>query len=65
MEKDMTWIVLSEYSKDGRDAKIYDTDEGYVVELMEDSKPVEVRNLTNYSLRYAEDCAENWVEGII
>ena len=61
----MTWIILSEYSKDSRDAKIYDTDEGYIVEMLEEGKPIEVRNLTNYSLRYAEGCAENWVEGII
>lgn len=61
----MTWIVLSEYSKDGREAKIYDTQDGFVVEMYEDGKMVEARNLFEHSLRYAEDCAENWVEGII
>lgn len=61
----MTWIILSEYTKEDREAKIYDTDEGYVVEMFEEGKPIELRSLTNHTLRYAEDCAENWVEGII
>ena len=61
----MTWIVLSEYSKDSREAKIYDTQDGFMVELYENGAMVDTRNLSEHTLRYAEDCAENWVEGII
>lgn len=65
MEKNMNWIVLSEYTKDGRMAKIYDTQDGYTVELYENGDVVDTRDLSGHTLRYAEDCAENWIEGII
>jgi len=59
---------LSEYydiKHDARKAIVLVTDEGYWVELWEHGKLVETRDLRAKSLRYAEDCAENWVEGII
>ena len=36
----------------------------YVVDLYEDNKLLEERPLYGHSLRYAEDCAENWEMGI-
>ena len=35
------------------------------VELWEDSKLREVRNLRDHNIHYAEDCAENWVTRVI
>jgi len=37
----------------------------YVVEMYEDGKLVETRPMYGKSIRYAEDCAENWENGII
>jgi hypothetical protein len=37
----------------------------YVVDMFEDGKLVESRELEGKSIRYAEDCAENWKNGII
>ena len=38
---------------------------GYEVDLKEDGEIVEMRCLYDHSRQYAEDCAENWIEGII
>tara|TARA_Y100000389_G_scaffold199043_1_gene236682 strand:+ start:5220 stop:5462 length:243 start_codon:yes stop_codon:yes gene_type:complete len=37
----------------------------YVVEMFEDGVLVETRPLLGKSIRYAEDCAANWENGII
>ncbi len=37
----------------------------YSVKMFKDDKLVEHRPLQGYSEYYAEDCAENWVLGII
>jgi hypothetical protein len=37
----------------------------YVVEMYEDNKLVESRTISGHTLEYAEDCAENWVTGVI
>ena len=37
----------------------------YVVDMFEHGKLVESRELEGKSIRYAEDCAENWENGII
>ena len=37
----------------------------WVVNMYEDGKLLESRDLPNKSLRYAEDCAENWENGLI
>jgi len=57
---------LSEYWGDGntRRAAIHSCTQGYFVELFENEKLVETRNLFEHSRHYAEDCAENWVQGI-
>lgn len=37
----------------------------YIVELYEHKELVESRVISGYNLNYAEDCAENWVLGVI
>jgi hypothetical protein len=37
----------------------------YVVDMYEDDVILESRPIIGHSLRYAEDCAENWETGII
>ena len=37
----------------------------YVVEMFEGGELVESRPMYGKSIRYAEDCAENWENGII
>jgi hypothetical protein len=44
---------------------IIKTEKVHVVELIEDGEVKEERYLVGKSKRYAEDCAENWVSGII
>ncbi len=49
-----------------RRALIYKDDDGHHhVELWEDSKLLEVRDLRKHNIHYAEDCAENWVTRVI
>lgn len=47
-----------------RESKIV-TEEVYVVELIEDGVVKERRYLPGKSKYYAEDCAENWTNGVI
>jgi len=37
----------------------------YVVDMYDNGKLKESRPIVGHSKRYAEDCATNWVEGII
>jgi hypothetical protein len=54
-----------------REAYIYlNSKDEYIVELIKrdnDEKIVhrEQRNLANHSIYYAEDCADNWITGVI
>ena len=59
---------ISEYydhMMDKRKAVILVDEIGYSVELWEDGKLIETRDLRGHTQQYAQDCAENWVEGII
>ena len=38
--------------------------EGFEVDLYEKKKLLETRQLHNHSESYAEDCADNWVQGV-
>ena len=60
-------IFLSEYfgERDGRSAEITKSIEGYSVTLKMHGKVVGIVNLHEHSVDYAEDTAENWVEGIL
>ena len=61
--------IVDEYFGDGdhqgRSAIIYKDAVGYFVEFLENGLSIEQRELSEYSLRYAEDTAENWITGII
>jgi hypothetical protein len=52
------------YSQDNRRAEIVE-ESHYVVKMYVGDTLVEERNIVGHSLRYAEDCAENWENGII
>lgn len=48
-----------------RKASVFKEGEGYVVYMIQDSAVVEERTITGHSEVYAENCAENWVLGVI
>ena len=54
---------VSQYmSPDGRrESIVVATEKGYMVELYEKKKYIKTVDVTNHSLSYAEDAAENWV----
>ena len=53
-------------AKGSRRALIYKSDSGnHHVELWEDGKLTEIRDLRKHNIHYAEDCAENWVTRVI
>lgn len=40
-------------------------DKSFTVCMIEDGAVVENRNITGHSEQYSEDCAENWVLGVM
>lgn len=49
-----------------RKAHVFIEEDGsYTVTMISDSTIIEDRNIKGHSEQYAEDCAENWVLGII
>lgn len=62
-----TYTLVSTFWSDNkiRRAEIHkDPEEGLSVHLYDHDQLKEVRHLNNYSIHYAEDCAENYVMGI-
>ena len=61
--------IYHEYYGDGeydnRKAVIFKNDNTYGVVMIKDGKIIEERLLKEHSERYAEDCAENFVMGVI
>ena len=58
-------ILSSFYNKQlNRRAEIIMCDNGYHVRMFIDDALEEVRDVSAHSIAYAEDCAENFVEGI-
>ena len=61
--------IYHEYYGDGeydnRKAVIFKNDNTYGVVMIKDGKIIEERLLKGHSERYAEDCAENFVIGVI
>ena len=53
------------YQREDREALVKRNDEGFFVELYELGRLLEVRKVYSRSEYYAEDVAENWVDGII
>ena len=62
-------MLIREYFGSGehkdRAANIYMDDEGYFVEVYFQGWPVRQIDVREHSIHYAEDTAENWVNGII
>jgi hypothetical protein len=58
-------VLLSTYEQNDRIAKIHIEDNAFVVYMFEDNVLKERRPLIGYSEQYAEDCAENWIIGVI
>lgn len=56
---------ISEFYSPSRDRKATITRDQYhwVVDLFEDSQKIETRLITDHTLQYAEDLAENFVKG--
>jgi len=48
-----------------RKSVVFKIDTGFLVYMIQDSAIIEERTLEGHSEQYAEDCAENWVLGII
>ncbi len=64
---DMKKKVLGEYHtfiRDNRKAIVLKNANGFYVELYDTDELIETRELYNHSELYAENCAENWVDGI-
>jgi hypothetical protein len=57
-------MILSEYMRNGRSAKVCKNEFGFYVELYEKSSFVRMVELYDKSEYYAENLAENWVEKI-
>ena len=61
----MTTSIWHAYSRDERTAVVKRDKKGFFVELLANGDIVEIREVYTKSERYAEDVAENWVDGII
>ena len=48
-----------------RKAVVFKEEDGYSVLMIADKAIIEERKITGHSEQYAEDCAENWVLGVI
>jgi len=61
-------IISTYYGNDAnkdRSAVIFKDTDGLKVECYVQVHPVKLVDVTQHSLRYAEDTAENWVTGIL
>ena len=57
--------IWLEYSRDTRKAIVKRNSKGFFVNLYEDDIKLEKRKVYRHSERYAEDVAENWVDGLM
>ena len=60
----MTRTSFHQFSHENRTAEVWKTGEGYEVDLMENGKLLECRQLYSHSESFAEDCADNWCQGM-
>lgn len=58
-------IELSVIEKDGRKAVVLKQGDGYLVEMYENGNLRKMEEIVGHTLRYAEDCAENWILKVI
>ena len=59
----MTFFGEGKY--DNRKAIVFQEVDEYVVVMMQDESIIEERTISGHTKQYAEDCAENWVIGVI
>jgi len=57
-------MIVSSYSKGNRRADIHNEGKGLSVYLYENNAFLELRELKNYSIHYAESLAENFIEHV-
>jgi|TARA_B100000768_G_scaffold180615_1_gene201062 hypothetical protein len=60
----MTRTSFHQFSHENRTAEVWKTSEGFEVDLMENGKLLECRQLYSHSESFAEDCADNWCQGM-
>jgi len=61
-------VILGEYHtyiRENRKAIVLRNAHGFYVEMYDGGELMETRELYNHAERYAEDCAENWVDMVI
>lgn len=56
---------LHEFRQDNRKAEVYRNNKSFVVRMFDNGLWLEDRVIENHSESYAEDCAENFVIGVI
>lgn len=62
----ITEQISKHWSANGkREANVVKTEKGYMVELYEKSKYIRTVDVTDKSLSFAEDTAENWALGVL
>ena len=62
----ITEEISKHFSHDGKKLSIVVVSErGYMVELYDNEKYIKTVDVSDHSLSYAEDTAENWVLGIL
>jgi len=66
-QNQFTCEELSRYTSDNgkKEAVVIRTERGYMVELYEKSRYIRTVDVTNKSLQYAEDTAENYALGVL
>ena len=57
-------MIVSTYIQNRRKAVIHKEDRGLIVRLYENDVLVDVRDVQNHSIHYAESLAENFIENI-
>jgi len=60
--------ILSEFMSDDGDRTatvLFVSEVSFCIEMYEHNDVVERRFIENHTLQYCEDCAENWVNGVI
>jgi hypothetical protein len=55
----------SRHSSDRFATVSHGSNNSYIVDMFEENLPIESRVIRGHNLGYAEDCAENWILGVI
>lgn len=59
--------ILAQYKSSSSDrvAIVFNRSGEFVVEFLQGEEVIETRSMKGHNQRYAEDAAENWVNGVI